>query len=171
MLVSQLDAENYFVCQCDDYGGPMPHGCIAADLPPLPWEKVWARWSGKAFEMVPDHRERRVEEGFAPELVQAATDYWLPSEGDTHQSSARKMTERGPLPEGAVTERPVKTAEEEAKEQEAQLRVQLDEIDRKSARPLRALAAGTATDEDRAMLASLETEAASLRAGVRALAV
>lgn len=111
MLVSQLDAENYFVARCDDYGGPMPHGCVAADPPPLPWEKIWPRWTGKAFEMAPDHRERRVEEGFDPALVQAATEYWLPAphpEGDTWQSPARKMTERGPLPEGAVTERPAK---------------------------------------------------------------
>lgn len=43
MLVSQLDAENYFVARCDDYGGPMPHGCVAADPPPLPWEKIWPR--------------------------------------------------------------------------------------------------------------------------------
>lgn len=171
MLVSQLDPDGYFVCRCDDYGGPTPHGCVASSPPALPWEHVWPQWTGKKWILTPDHRERRVEEGFAPELVQGATEYWLPSEGDTWQSPARKMTERGPLPKGAVTEQPAKTPEEEAKEQESRLQAQLAEIDRKSARPLRALAAGTATDEDKAMLADLEEEAAALRAGVRALAV
>lgn len=111
MLVSQLDNHNYFVCLCDDYGGAMPHGCIAAAPPPFPWDKQWAQWNGKKFVMLPDHRQRRVEEGFAPELVQDATEYWLPPPHgeDTHQSPARTMTERGPLPEGAQLKRPEKS--------------------------------------------------------------
>ena len=110
MLVSQLDTENYFVCQCEDFGGPMPHGCVAAAPPPLPWVKAWPRYdhSIEDFVMDEDHRERRTEEGFRKELVQAATDYGLPAEGDTWQSPPRKMTTRGSLPVGAVTERPEK---------------------------------------------------------------
>lgn len=45
------------------------------------------------------------------------TPYWLPSEGDNYYSEPRYMKELGPLPEGAVTERPAKTAEELQKEQ------------------------------------------------------
>lgn len=40
----------------------------------------------------------------------------------------------------------------------------LDRLDAQSVRPLRAVAAGTATDEDRAKLAAIEAEAVTLRA-------
>ncbi|MCI8603352.1 MAG: hypothetical protein HFE79_04305, partial [Ruminiclostridium sp.] len=39
-----------------------------------------------------------------------------------------------------------------------------DEIDRQAIRPLRAIAAGTATDEDRRILAELEAQAEEIRA-------
>jgi hypothetical protein len=44
------------------------------------------------------------------------------------------------------------------------LKAQLDEIDRLAIRPLRAIAAGTATDEDRSVLAELEMQAEEIRA-------
>lgn len=44
-----------------------------------------------------------------------------------------------------------------------ELLAQLDSIDTQSARPLRAIVAGTATDDDRAKLAGLEAAAAAAR--------
>lgn len=46
---------------------------------------------------------------------------------------------------------------------------ELASIDAASARPLRAIVAGTATDEDRARLVELEGQAAALRAELEAL--
>ena len=51
------------------------------------------------------------------------------------------------------------TSEESAEK----LKSQLDEIDRLAIRPLRAIAAGTATDEDREILAELERQAEEIR--------
>lgn len=45
-----------------------------------------------------------------------------------------------------------------------ELKAQLDEIDRQAIRPLRAIAAGTDTEEDRAVLADLEERAERIRA-------
>ncbi|MFD2235458.1 hypothetical protein [Phaeospirillum tilakii] len=45
----------------------------------------------------------------------------------------------------------------------AALLAQLDALDAKSVRPLRAVLAGTGTDEDRAKLAAIEAQAAALR--------
>lgn len=106
MQVSQLDTNNYYAGSTDDYGGPMPHGCVKATPPKFPWVKTWYRWDGKKFQKVADHRARRVQEGFAPELVQLATDYWLAD--DVYGSPARHMTEIGPLPENAITTAPEK---------------------------------------------------------------
>ena len=51
-----------------------------------------------------------------------------------------------------------------AEEQTEELKNRLDEIDRQAIRPLRAIAAGTATDEDRRILAELEAQAEEIRA-------
>ena len=48
-------------------------------------------------------------------------------------------------------------------EQTEELKNRLDEIDRQAIRPLRAIAAGTATDEDRRILAELEMQAEKIR--------
>lgn len=59
------------------------------------------------------------------------------------------------------------TAEEELERDEimrrAKILSQLEELDLKCIRPLRAIQAGTATDEDRARLAELEAQAEELR--------
>lgn len=46
----------------------------------------------------------------------------------------------------------------------AAILVELDALDRRSARSLRAMVAGTATEEDKAKLSEIEDEAAALRA-------
>lgn len=58
----------------------------------------------------------------------------------------------------------VPSQEELALVRAEEIRAELAEIDSLAVRPLRAIAAGTATDEDRARLAELETKADALRA-------
>lgn len=65
-----------------------------------------ACWTGSAWEVVEDHRQHMDEKG----TKQGGTPYWLPAEGDDWQSPPRYTEELGPLPEGAVTERPEKPA-------------------------------------------------------------
>lgn len=93
-----------YISSADDFGNP-PSNSTSKDLPPRPWNHQWPRWTGKKWELVEDHRERK-EPAFAAEDVQEATEYWLP--GDTHDTPGRKVFEPGPLPEGAILEKPAK---------------------------------------------------------------
>ena len=63
-----------------------------------------ARWTGSAWEVVEDHPQHMHEKG----TKQGGTAYWLPAEGDDYTSQPRYMETLGPLPEGAMTERPEK---------------------------------------------------------------
>lgn len=63
-----------------------------------------ACWTGSAWEVVEDHRQHMDSKG----TKQGGTPYWQPAEGDDWQSPPRYTEELGPLPEGAVTERPKK---------------------------------------------------------------
>ena len=63
-----------------------------------------ARWTGSAWEVVEDHRQHMDEKG----TKHGGTPYWQPAEGDDWQSPPRYTEELGPLPDGAVTERPAK---------------------------------------------------------------
>ena len=84
-----------------------------------------ARWTGTEWEVVEDHRQHYDETG----VKQGGTAYWLPDEGDTWLSNARYMTELGPLPTGAVTEKPerVYTLEEAQTEKLQELNTGLDQ--------------------------------------------
>ena len=55
---------------------------------------------------IADHRQHMDSKG----TKQGGTPYWQPAEGDDWQSPPRYTEELGPLPEGAVTERPEKLA-------------------------------------------------------------
>ena len=81
--------------------------------PPDVPEGYAARWTGEAWELVEDHRQKMDAQG----RKYGGTPYWLPAEGDTWQSPERYIEELGPLPDGAVTTRPEKPAPtlEEAK--------------------------------------------------------
>lgn len=105
--VYQYDASGCYAGEGDDYGGPLPNNATYTAPPAGPWGCQWPRWTGEAWELVPDHRERSATV-YPADLVQTATDYWLPVEGDDWQSQSRQMKDIGPLPEGAVTERPEK---------------------------------------------------------------
>lgn len=105
------------------YNAVQPGNSTLDDLPPLPWPGKWPQYvDGKGWVMVEDHRERK-EPLFDVALVQDATEYWLP--GDTNASPARQMKNIGPLPEGAVTERPAKTDAELLAEAQADKRAEV----------------------------------------------
>lgn len=72
-----------------------------------------ACWTGSAWEVVEDHRQHMDSKG----TKQGGTPFWLPADGDDYTSPPRYMDSLGPLPDGAVTERPEKPAPtlEEAK--------------------------------------------------------
>ncbi len=53
---------------------------------------------------IADHRQHMDSKG----TKQGGTPYWQPAEGDDWQSPPRYTEELGPLPDGAVTERPAK---------------------------------------------------------------
>ena len=88
-------------------------GDSTLDVPPTCAAPYVARWNGTSWEQVEDHR-RHLDDTGTPA---GGTPYWMPSEGDTWRSEPRYMEELGPLPEGAVTTCPAKTAEEIQQEQ------------------------------------------------------
>lgn len=93
-------------------------------VPPAAGEKQAACWMGEGWELVEDHRQTRDKGGVIVEG--SGTPYWLP--GDTWQTPARYITELGPLPEGALLERPKKTTEEIEKEETATAQMQANSI-------------------------------------------
>lgn len=97
-----------YVASAEDHGHT-PSNATTASLPPRPWTRQWPRWTGNAWELVEDHRERKVP-AFRAEDVQDGTNFWLP--GDSHDTPARQVFAPGPLPEGALLERPEKTAQQ-----------------------------------------------------------
>lgn len=105
----------FYACTVED-GGLLPSNAAYDALPPKPWVREWPKKkAGKGWEMVEDHRERKLPY-FLEEFTQEATEYWLPSEGDDWQSQPRTMKEAGPLPAGhSLTrpEKPLSVAQEE----------------------------------------------------------
>ena len=98
--------DQYYINSDEDYGCP-PYNSTPDALPPRPWGAKWPQYvDGTGWVLVEDHRQR-AEPHFATEDVQPGTEYWLP--GDTHLTPARRMFTPGPLPDGALTERPAKT--------------------------------------------------------------
>ena len=163
----QYDASGYYAGEVDDYGGPLPNNSTYTTPPVGPWVRQWPRWMGTEWELVPDHRERSATT-YPASLVQGGTPFWLPTEGDSYTSPPRYMDSLGPLPEGAVTERPEKPAPTE-KELFATLRaardVRLAEYDTlmaQLARWLRIATTESATTALYAKIAELDTWAEAL---------
>lgn len=113
--------DKYYACTVEDYGF-QPGNSTYETLPDMPWDGVWPQWTGDAWDLVPDYRERREPE-FAPDLCQSATEYWLP--GDAWDTPARHMTEIGPLPDGALLARPEKTPAERLTDAQAARRQEI----------------------------------------------
>ena len=87
-------------------GKPLTQSAYATATPPPASiaEGHVARWTGTAWETVEDHRQHMDSKG----TKTGGTPHWLPAEGDDHTSPPRYMETPGPLPAGAVTERPAR---------------------------------------------------------------
>ena len=108
-IANQFDATRFYVSSTEDYG-LLPNNASYDPLPSMPWGRNWPQHvDGKGFVLVEDHRARTKEQ-FGNDLAQEATEWWLPE--DTYGTPAREMKTAGPLPAGALTERPAKTASE-----------------------------------------------------------
>ena len=81
-----------------------------------------ARWTGSAWEVVEDHRQHMDSTG----TKQGGTPYWLPVEGDDYASPPRYMEALGPLPKGAVMERPARPLAVLKAEKEREIRSACD---------------------------------------------
>lgn len=68
-----------------------------------------------------------------------------------------------------LADRPAPSLEQQAAARRAEILADLERIDTASARPLRAILVGSATDEDRAKLTELDEQAAALRAELATL--
>ena len=103
-----------FIGQRDAAARPRERGYILQAtfatpvVPPDVPEGYAARWTGEAWELVEDHRQKIDAQG----RKYGGTPYWLPAEGDTWQSPARYVEELGPLPENALLERPERPLDE-----------------------------------------------------------
>jgi hypothetical protein len=97
-------------------------------------------------------------------------DFSLRDDGDGAYIESWNIDAPQPTP-GALREAAAIAARlQETAARRAEILVELDRIDLASARPLRAIVAGSATDEDRARLAELDQQAATLRAELASLA-
>lgn len=128
---------------------PPPDATTSAPLFP---PDRWPVWTGSQWEYLENHRGAV---GFV-------------------NGEYLSITALGPLPVGWSTSPPTPPPYEPDPEtvrlaQIADLENQLTEIDRKSIRPLRALARGSESEYDRQKLAGLEAEAAALRTQLAAL--
>lgn len=80
----------------------LPANATFTPPPPGPWVKKWPRLVDGTWILEEDHRERPA--AIFGDNAQEATEYWLA--GDSWDSSPARMTCPGPLPEGALLEKP-----------------------------------------------------------------
>ena len=71
---------------------------------------------------IADHRQHMDSKG----TKQGGTPYWMPADGDDYTSPPRYMETLGPLPEGAVTERPEKPLSVLKAEKEREIKAACD---------------------------------------------
>lgn len=90
----------------------LPQYCTFVE-PPSFGEKEKPVWNGESWLIKEDHRRKLNAKG----QYEGGTPFWIPKEGDNYKSDPRYMTTLGPLPEGAVTERPERTEDEKKKEE------------------------------------------------------
>lgn len=90
--------------------GTMPPVTALRGQAPLLVKGFWPCESGGTWVQVKDHRERAAGGAIPPEAAQEATQFWLP--GDSFETPGRTMTDIGPLPDGALLQRPAMTDRE-----------------------------------------------------------
>ena len=104
-IVYQYDANAYFVAQCDDYGGSLPHNCTA--VKPALQEGFIPLWTGSKWEQVENHKGL---EGYLNGEPYTIKDY-------------------GPLPEGFSTTKPLPSLEEAKKQARQELKTYRQQIE------------------------------------------
>ena len=119
-MVYQYDSSGYFVGQCDDYGGSLPHNCCA--IAPDVQAGFIPRWDGAAWQNVENHTAKAWDG-----QTQTPTAYWLPA--DTWDTPARHMTEPGPLPAGALLTAPTKPLDVAKAEAKTQLKAYRQQVE------------------------------------------
>ena len=88
-------------------GTEPPLNAIRGERPtPRPGYHPVANATRTGWDYIEDHRQHMDSKG----TKQGGTCYWLPADGDDYTSPPRYMDSLGPLPDGAVTERPEKPA-------------------------------------------------------------
>ncbi|MDL2226982.1 hypothetical protein LJB86_04930 [Deltaproteobacteria bacterium OttesenSCG-928-M10] len=107
--VYQCDSAGYYVGQTQDYGGPMPHGCVAV-APPTVAGRI-PRWAGGHWEQIENHVG---EQGYV--------------DGQPFTIDAY-----GPYPDGWSVDPPPPTPRQRA----ARLQAEIEVLERKGERPNR----------------------------------
>lgn len=138
MIAYTYNNRGIFQYAAEDYGF-LPNN--ATRVPPEDRPGHVARWTGDTWEYLEDHR------------------------GKSGWVGGAQMTIRdpGPLPEGWSDTPPDPSPGEAAASRRMGILARLGEIDAASVRPLRTIARGEGTDDDRERLAALDSEAADLR--------
>lgn len=124
MKVYQHDSNKYYVGETTAYNGILPVNTVDKAPPAFPWVRTYAQWKNGTWVMVPDHRARKAVDGFAKELWQDATNYWLPE--DNWKSEPRHMTTIGSLPDNALLSAPAKTLAEAKEEKLVEIKNSFD---------------------------------------------
>ncbi len=137
MTVYEYDPQGYYIGKNSCYGEAIPNNC--ATVVPTLREGFIPRWNGNAWEQVETHVGEQGFVGGRPVVI----------------------GEPGPLPDGWSAEFVDPRSPAEIRRQE--IRAELGHIDFRSVRPMRALLAGVAGDDDTALLATLERRAEELR--------
>ncbi len=138
MKAYQYTADGYYLGECEDFGF-LPNN--ATHTAPEEKEGFISHWNGAAWEQVENHKD---EQGYL--------------DGQPYT-----IKEYGPYPVGWSATPPEPTEDEQLQQEVERIKARLREIDSESSRPLRAIAAGSATVEDTAKLAALDAEAVALR--------
>ncbi len=137
----QYTADGYYFSTDDDYG-LLPNN--ATYVAPNFKDGFIPRWTGDAWELIENHKERQGYVNGEPFVVH----------------------EYGPLPEGWSDEPPEVDSMATRRDE---IYARLAEIDLASVRPLRAVTTGEATEFDQQRLAELDREASDLRAELATL--
>ncbi len=142
--VALFDSHTWFAGFDTDHGGPLPNSATYV-LPELNKGYI-PKWDGEKWTQIETHVG---ESGFV-------------------NGQAVLIAEHGPYPEGWSREYVDPRTPEEIKK--AEILARLGALDLERIRPIGAILNGAGTDEDKTRLSALETEAASLRSELQALA-
>ena len=112
-IVYQHDRDGYYLGETDDYGGPLPHNCVAAA--PTLRPGLIPRWNGHEWKQEQNHVG---EKGYV-------------------NGESGEIRDYGPLPEGFTSEWIDPRTPAEIRRDDIERR--LLDIDRESVRPLRAI--------------------------------